>query len=266
MTFIVFTINGEEIGIPAHITILSERFIALQSNASFIAFWIIISESFATLHRTGETPHWIISCLETFLSGVTAITICSGRKLPIILAVFPWSVGIIIAFAFMFLASLYALWVTRCPMSCPGMYEESTCFILRRYSSDCSVVCVMSAIVFTASTGYFPPAVSPLSITASVPSKTAFETSVSSARVGRGFKIMESSICVAVITGLPAFLQHRIIAFCARGIFSVGSWTPKSPRAIIIPSASFTICSILLRPSSFSIFAIIFAVEFNNFK
>lgn len=45
-------------------------------------------------------------------------------------------------------------------------------------------------IIFMAlrdSMGYFPAAVSPLSITASAPSKTAVPTSVTSARVGRGF-------------------------------------------------------------------------------
>ena len=40
--------------------------------------------------------------------------------------------------------------------------------------------------------------------TASVSSKTATCTSVASARVGRGCSIMDSSICVAVMTGLPA--------------------------------------------------------------
>jgi hypothetical protein len=36
-----------------------------------------------------------------------------------------------------------------------------------------------------------------------VPSSTALATSVASARVGRGFLIIDSSIWVAVITGLP---------------------------------------------------------------
>ena len=53
-------------------------------------------------------------------------------------------------------------------------------------------------------TGKFPAAVSPDSITQSEPSSTALATSVASARVGRGFLTMDSSICVAVITGLPA--------------------------------------------------------------
>jgi hypothetical protein len=42
-----------------------------------------------------------------------------------------------------------------------------------------------------------------LSMTQSVPSSTALATSVASARVGRGFFTMLSSICVAVMTGLP---------------------------------------------------------------
>ena len=121
ITFIVFTMRGLEIGIPAHITTLSERWTALQSKASFTAFWIIVSESSAIWHKTGEIPHCIMSWRQTFFSGVTAITICSGRKPPIILAVFPCKVGTIIAFAPRFLASLYALCATMCPISFPGL-------------------------------------------------------------------------------------------------------------------------------------------------
>ena len=40
-------------------------------------------------------------------------------------------------------------------------------------------------------------------MTASVPSSTALATSAASARVGRGLRIMESSICVAVMTSFP---------------------------------------------------------------
>ena len=61
---------------------------------------------------------------------------------------------------------------------------------------------IIRAIMLTASTGYFPLAVSAESITASDPSKIAFATSDASARVGRGFSVIDSSICVAVITGL----------------------------------------------------------------
>ena len=57
--------------------------------------------------------------------------------------------------------------------------------------------------VRTASTGYSPIAVSPESISAEVPSRIAFATSLASARVGSGWWTIDSSICVAVITGFP---------------------------------------------------------------
>jgi hypothetical protein len=53
----------------------------------------------------------------------------------------------------------------------------------------------MAAMVATAFWGKLPLAVSPLSITASVPSNTALATSVISARVGSGLFTMLSSIC-----------------------------------------------------------------------
>ena len=71
----------------------------------------------------------------------------------------------------------------------------------------------MTAIVLTDSTGYFPAAVSPESIIASVPSNIALATSVVSALVGLGFLIIESNICVAVITGFPSMLHVLIIIF-----------------------------------------------------
>ena len=68
-------------------------------------------------------------------------------------------------------------------------------------------------MIDTASRGNLPPAVSPLSMTASAPSSTAFATSEHSARVGRGFDVIDSSICVATMTGVPALLQVSIIIF-----------------------------------------------------
>ena len=55
----------------------------------------------------------------------------------------------------------------------------------------------------------FPPE----SITASVPSRIALATSVASARVGRGEAIIDSSIWVAVTTGLLARLHLAMISF-----------------------------------------------------
>ena len=62
----------------------------------------------------------------------------------------------------------------------------------------------MLFIVDTASTGYLPEADSADSMMASAPSKTAMETSDTSARVGTGAVIIDSSIWVATTTGLPA--------------------------------------------------------------
>ncbi len=90
---------------------------------------------------------------------------------------------------------------------------------------------IIRAIMLTASTGYFPDAVSAESITASDPSKIAFATSDASARVGRGFCVIDSSICVAVITGRRASRARAMIIFCTTGTRSGLISTPRSPRA-----------------------------------
>ncbi|KYC62777.1 hypothetical protein B4099_2653 [Heyndrickxia coagulans] len=96
---------------------------------------------------------------------------------------------------------------------------------------------------------------------ASVPSKMALATSLASARVGRGLRCIESSICVAVITGLPSVLHFLIISFCTSGTASVGISTPRSPRATIKPSDTARISSILSTPSWFSILGKIFTCK-----
>jgi hypothetical protein len=58
-----------------------------------------------------------------------------------------------------------------------------------------------------------PAAVSPESITASVPSSTALATSDTSARVGTGLWIIDSIICVAVMTNLLCSRAARMIRF-----------------------------------------------------
>ena len=70
-----------------------------------------------------------------------------------------------------------------------------------RYGAVCSVRLAIVASIATDSTGHAPTALSWESITASVPSRIALATSVTSARVGREEATIESSICVAVITG-----------------------------------------------------------------
>ena len=81
-------------------------------------------------------------------------------------------------------------------------------------------------------------AVSPESITASVPSRIALKTSDASARVGCGLVVIDSSICVAVMTTLPRAFASRMIRFCAEGTRSGDNSTPRSPRATITPSAA----------------------------
>ena len=84
----------------------------------------------------------------------------------------------------------------------------------------------------------------------------ALATSEASARVGRGFSIMLSSICVAVITTLPAALAAAMIRFCTIGTSSVPISTPRSPRATITPSATLRISSRSSSACGFSILAI----------
>ena len=91
-------------------------------------------------------------------------------------------------------------------------------------------------MVETASTGYLPAADSADSMMASAPSKTAVATSETSARVGTGAWIIDSSIWVAITTGLPARRASRVICFCRPGTRSSGSSTPRSPRATISAS------------------------------
>mmetsp|Transcript_19420 Transcript_19420/g.48537 ORF Transcript_19420/g.48537 Transcript_19420/m.48537 type:complete len:366 (-) Transcript_19420:508-1605(-) len=124
-------------------------------------------------------------------------------------------------------------------------------------SRPTSAFAAMAAIVATAFSGNAPLAVSPESIVASAPSHTAFATSVISARVGRGFSHMDSSIWVAQITNLPAMLHLVIIIFCASATFSEGISMPRSPRATITPSVYLRMSSMLDTPSSFSILEMI---------
>ncbi len=86
-----------------------------------------------------------------------------------------------------------------------------------------SVARAIASSIATASTGYAPTAVSWLSITASVPSRIAFATSVASARVGRELVTIESSICVAVIDGRASRPAARRRRFCTIGICSMGA-------------------------------------------
>merc|ERR1719308_703270 len=76
--------------------------------------------------------------------------------------------------------------------------------------------------------GNLPLAVSPESMTQSEPSMMAPATSLISARVGLGLLVIDSSICVAQIIGLPARLHLPCIIFWATYTFSAGISMPKS--------------------------------------
>ena len=85
----------------------------------------------------------------------------------------------------------------------------------------------------------------------------ALATSVVSARVGRGFFIIESSIWVAVMTWSPALYPLWISFFWMLGISSKAISTPMSPRATMMPSETARISSMFCTPSRFSILAMI---------
>ena len=125
-----------------------------------------------------------------------------------------------------------------------------------RAAAYSSAARTMRRMVRTVSAGKRPIAVSPDSITASVPSRTAFATSLASARVGSGLAVIDSSICVAVMTGVPCRRQVSMMRFCSTGTVSIGHSTPRSPRATMTASAALTTASSSSTACRFSIFAI----------
>ena len=123
-------------------------------------------------------------------------------------------------------------------------------------SSWLSVELMIRAIVRTVSMGYSPTLVSPESITASAPSRTALATSEASALVGAGLVIIDSSIWVATITGFALRRAFSITRFCRNGTSSSGHSTPRSPRATMNPSKALITSSRLSMACGFSILAI----------
>ncbi len=82
----------------------------------------------------------------------------------------------------------------------------------------------------------------------------AVATSETSARVGMGLSIIDSSICVATITGFAAARHLRTRRFWIGGTFCTGSSTPRSPRATMIPSLTARMSSKHFTAAGFSIF------------
>mmetsp|Transcript_10114 Transcript_10114/g.27224 ORF Transcript_10114/g.27224 Transcript_10114/m.27224 type:complete len:294 (-) Transcript_10114:50-931(-) len=183
-----------------------------------------------------------------------------GRYLAIIRAVWPVSVSAMMRGQF---ASIEAFTADEQTDSTPSTRRLLAMVSPRRlkykesYSMTFSASSQMRRMIVTALSGNCPAAVSPESMTQSVPSSTAFATSPASARVGRGSPVMDSSICVAVTTGLPIRLHRPIIIFCAKNTFSGGISMPKSPRATMMASLASMMASMFFRPSSFSIFEMI---------
>mmetsp|Transcript_63804 Transcript_63804/g.180055 ORF Transcript_63804/g.180055 Transcript_63804/m.180055 type:complete len:359 (+) Transcript_63804:636-1712(+) len=142
----------------------------------------------------------------------------------------------------------------------PSLTEKSSNNrgIMRSLTLSASSTAAASAL--TASRGYLPLAASPLSMTASVPSQTAFWRSQTSARVGTGFSIMLSTICVAVMTNSPAALALLMSSFCAKGTRFTPSSTPRSPRATMRASERAMMPSMLVKACGFSILGQIFGL------
>src|SRR5207248_218472 len=72
---------------------------------------------------------------------------------------------------------------------------------------------------------------------------------------GRGCSRIESSMSVAVTTGLPAARASEMSCFCTVGTRSNGISTPRSPRATMIPSKAATMLAARSTASGRSILA-----------
>src|SRR5690606_15303857 len=83
----------------------------------------------------------------------------------------------------------------------------------------------------------------------------AFAQSDTSARVGRGLVIIESSTWVATMTGLALRRASSTARFWTTGTSSRGSSTPRSPRATMMPSNASTISTRFSTACGFSILA-----------
>mmetsp|Transcript_30124 Transcript_30124/g.84134 ORF Transcript_30124/g.84134 Transcript_30124/m.84134 type:complete len:348 (+) Transcript_30124:380-1423(+) len=184
-----------------------------------------------------------------------ATTCARGRYLAMNLAVSPESDTTTMRATSCSRLALTALRAMASLMGRPAIRADAGCSLwyMPRKSSIDSALRQTSFMISTAFTGYLPLAVSPLSITQSAPSTTALPTSDTSARVGRGLCTMDSSICVATITGLPARLHLATTLFCTANTSCAGISMPRSPRATMIPSLAAMMASTFSTPSWFSI-------------
>ena len=148
-------------------------------------------------------------------------------------------------------------------VSC-GVLNSRSCRYREVRATGCrSAPTAALAIALTTSTGYDPTAVSAESMTASVPSSTALATSNTSARVGIEFSIIDSIICVAVITIRSRFRVLEIKSFWMPISWASPTSMPRSPRATITPSQASIMSSsraLSATTSARSILAIIAAL------
>jgi hypothetical protein len=90
----------------------------------------------------------------------------------------------------------------------------------RAGTPSASAAVMIRAIMATASIGWAPTPVSPESISASAPPRTALATSEASARVGRECRIIDSSIWVATIVGFARSRASCTVRFCTSGTWA----------------------------------------------
>src|SRR3954465_3513861 len=136
----------------------------------------------------------------------------SERERDIHKGVVPDSVSATMARTFMW----FAVYITAIAIasSVRSTIPSTRCLIRLCWSWYFSAALMISSMAWTALTGYLPTALSAESITASVPSITAFATSETSERVGTGLVIIDSIICVAVITTLLRVRDSWMMVFC----------------------------------------------------
>mmetsp|Transcript_37778 Transcript_37778/g.83164 ORF Transcript_37778/g.83164 Transcript_37778/m.83164 type:complete len:363 (+) Transcript_37778:918-2006(+) len=212
------------------------------------------SSSFVSVsRRIGWTPRCRLSWRQTLSEGESASTGTGGLYALTARVVSPKpSSNTRIASALASCASTHAADANGSHATSCGVEARNGC--VRDHDS---VHATIDACIATAESGNLPLADSPESITASACSSTAFVTSATSARVGLGLCCIDSSICVATITGLPAAAHMRTISFCQVTTCSSGTSTPKSPRATITPSDASIMSCRLSRASTDSIFEMI---------
>mmetsp|Transcript_15463 Transcript_15463/g.30845 ORF Transcript_15463/g.30845 Transcript_15463/m.30845 type:complete len:293 (+) Transcript_15463:1134-2012(+) len=219
------------------------------------------SSSVSVLCMTmGYTPLCMISLLPICGVGTKAMMGTLGLYFASCFTVLPLRLMAMMRSLLVCLAMLTAAWQMLSRLVALSKMASPISFLLcpmllkpQRLSRASSAWLTIVLMVLADRVGYWPLALSPLSMTQSAPSKTALPTSVTSARVGLGLRCMESSIWVATTTGFPARLQSLTIFFCKMRSSAKGISTPRSPLATMMPSDSARISSKLSTPSLFSI-------------